>query len=392
MMDKKLSICMIVGKEEANLKRCLDSFLPIIHEPWCELIIVVTQMGDRTIEVAQEYTRKVYYQTWREDFSFHRNHAISHATGERIMTVDADEELPQTCLYRLEDYILNPKYKDVETFFFTIHSFHRPDRSLASDILQPRIFRNDNGNPIYSGIVHNRPDCKEPFFFANDVTFNHYGYMWDNDPELLKQKTLRSLPLLESEYSKKPGDLHVLTHLVKTYYTAGQHDKVTGVADEWIALMNGVRERGEFHTGWFSFLEGFVHIMAAYLSLGNEQKALETIKEAEQFSNRLMVMYFAIGNWYYVQKRYADAVPMIERGVKIASEPGDPHELLMTDYARGMVPQALYALSIEYLLDGRVKEAGEYLNQAIALNAGRDNMRYDLWNEERVSAKYLKGA
>ena len=33
-----LSICMIVGKEESNLKRCLDSLLPIIHERWCELV------------------------------------------------------------------------------------------------------------------------------------------------------------------------------------------------------------------------------------------------------------------------------------------------------------------------------------------------------------------
>jgi len=195
-VKKELSICMIVGKEEANIKRCLDSFAAIIHEPWCELIVVVTKDGDRTQEVAESYTDKVYFQPWQNDFSFHRNFAISHATGHFIMTVDADEELPQQHLYWLQDLVLNPDNRNMKTIFLTIRSFHDKGRMQWSEILQPRIFANE-GQKIYAGTVHNRPECREPFWFVSEIWLNHYGYIWDGNPELLEQKTLRSLSLLE---------------------------------------------------------------------------------------------------------------------------------------------------------------------------------------------------
>jgi len=378
---------MIVGREEANLKRCLDSFLPVIHEPWCELVIVVTQGGDRTLEVAFEYTDKVFTQAWQDDFSFHRNFANSHATGERIMTVDADEELPQECLYKLQDYILNPQYGHVNTFFFSIRSFHTLDRVQYSTILQPRVF-NNRKTPIYAGTVHNRPECMEPFFFANDIIFNHYGYMWDKKPELLQKKTERSLPMLEKAYEEKKGDLHILTHLLKTHYTAHQFDRVIERSGEWMALMSGVLERGEYHEGWFSFLEGFLHIMSAYLAKNDEENALKTISEAERYSKRLMLLYIGMGNWYYLNERYSEAVSMFERGVKIAEEPGDPYEALMSDYGKAMLPEVFYALSVEYLLAGKLEKSGVAFNNAVKLDGGRSNIRWDLWNEERVRDKY----
>ena len=59
-MEKKLTISMIVKNEEENLERCLDSFMPIIIEPWCELVIVDTGSTDRTVEIAEKHLAKVY--------------------------------------------------------------------------------------------------------------------------------------------------------------------------------------------------------------------------------------------------------------------------------------------------------------------------------------------
>ena len=66
MEKPKLSICMIVKNEEANLQRCLDSFLPIIQmkddktlKLLTELIIVDTGSTDRTINIAKKFTGAV---------------------------------------------------------------------------------------------------------------------------------------------------------------------------------------------------------------------------------------------------------------------------------------------------------------------------------------------
>jgi len=158
----KLTIAMITKNEEANLKRCLDSFLPIIHEKWCELLITDTGSTDRTIEVAKEYTDKVYekeFIPW--DFSKARNYGIEKATGDKILIIDADEELRQESLYRLEDIILNPKYEE-PTVFIKLYNYHTKDLKQYSEMLQPRLFKND-GNFSYEQAVHNKPILKAPY-------------------------------------------------------------------------------------------------------------------------------------------------------------------------------------------------------------------------------------
>lgn len=51
-----ISLCMIVKNEEMNLKRCLDSVAGLVEE----IVIVDTGSTDRTVEIASEYTSKVY--------------------------------------------------------------------------------------------------------------------------------------------------------------------------------------------------------------------------------------------------------------------------------------------------------------------------------------------
>jgi len=221
---------MIVKNEESNLQRCLDSFLPIIMmkddktlKLLTELIIVDTGSTDKTVNIAKKFTDKVYkkeFIPW--DFSKARNYGIKKATGDKIMIVDADEELRQESLYRLEDVILNPKYEE-PTVFVNLYNYYTQNQKQYSEMLQPRIFIND-GNFHYKQTVHNKPICKAPYLFAPHIIFNHYGYIFQGEKgeKLLDNKMARSLPMLQKEYEKHPDNLHNLTHLVKTYYVV--HD------------------------------------------------------------------------------------------------------------------------------------------------------------------------
>ena len=89
----KLSICMMVKDEEKNLRRCLNSVKPLIEEGIAELIIVDTGSCDNTVDIIKEYTDKVYFHLWNNNFSSMRNISISYARGEWIFILDADEEV-----------------------------------------------------------------------------------------------------------------------------------------------------------------------------------------------------------------------------------------------------------------------------------------------------------
>lgn len=97
----RLSLCMIVKDEEANLPRCLQSLKPIVHE----LVIVDTGSGDRTRAIAEVFGARLFERAWDGDFAAARNAALEQARGDWVLVMDADEviapqdyELFRNCL------------------------------------------------------------------------------------------------------------------------------------------------------------------------------------------------------------------------------------------------------------------------------------------------------
>lgn len=82
-----VSLCMIVRDEEAVLGRCLDSVKDAVDE----IVIVDTGSADRTKEIAEKYTDRVYEFSWRDDFSAARNFSFSRGTMDYCMWLDADD-------------------------------------------------------------------------------------------------------------------------------------------------------------------------------------------------------------------------------------------------------------------------------------------------------------
>lgn len=378
----KLSICMIAKNEEANLQRCLDSFLPIIMmkddktlESLTELIVVDTGSTDRTINIAKKFTNKVYakeFIPW--DFSKARNFGIKKATGDKILIVDADEELRQESIYRLEDIILNPKYKE-PSIFVNIYNYYKGDLKQYSEMLQPRIFINKD-NFHYEHAVHNKPICRVPYLFAPDVIFNHYGYIFQGEKggKLLGSKMERSLPMLERGYKRDPDNLHNLTHLVKTYYVVRDFENTIKYGKIWMKQMR----KAEFNEGWNAFLECFVNIVGSYLAFDDIKNAEKTEREACHYSSRISQIYLMLGN-YYAGKNDEKAKEYFLVAVDICSTQGSLYERLLISNTKIVLPEILNWLSIYYFERKNYKKAGEMMNKGINLNNGRLPLKWSIW-------------
>lgn len=87
-----ISLCMIVKNEEEHIARCLDSVAGLVEE----IIVVDTGSADRTVEIASDYTSKIFVYPWKDDFSDARNYSFSKATMEYCMWMDADDVLEET--------------------------------------------------------------------------------------------------------------------------------------------------------------------------------------------------------------------------------------------------------------------------------------------------------
>lgn len=82
-----ISLCMIVKNEEDVLTRCLEGVRGFVDE----IVIVDTGSQDRTRQVAEKYTDKIYDFPWDDDFSAARNYGLEKATKEYCMWLDADD-------------------------------------------------------------------------------------------------------------------------------------------------------------------------------------------------------------------------------------------------------------------------------------------------------------
>ena len=82
-----LSVVIITFNEEANLPRTLESV------KWADEIVVVdSESTDRTVEIAKSYGAKVFVEPWK-GFAAQKNSALEKASGDWILSLDADEEV-----------------------------------------------------------------------------------------------------------------------------------------------------------------------------------------------------------------------------------------------------------------------------------------------------------
>src|SRR6202451_2984948 len=88
----RLSVVVITLNEEANLGRTLAGVRALVADGKGEIIVVDSGSTDRTVEIAKSFGARVFVEQWK-GFAAQKNSAIDKATGDWILSLDADEEL-----------------------------------------------------------------------------------------------------------------------------------------------------------------------------------------------------------------------------------------------------------------------------------------------------------
>lgn len=222
-MQKLLSVCIIAKNEEKNIEKCLKSIKSVADE----IIFVDTGSIDNTIEIAKKYTENIFKYEWNDDFSAARNFAMDKATGEFIISIDADEYLENP--NALIDTLREAK-NDTGGWLVNVISEFKNQYGQTEKIITGllRLFRN-HPQIRFKGIIHEQvvdSILNLGLKIANtDIVFIHTGYNLDED--LQNQKHTRNLSLLLKALESEPNNLYLLNHIAKTYISLGnKHEAV----------------------------------------------------------------------------------------------------------------------------------------------------------------------
>ena len=87
MSKIKASVYIICQNEEIHIKRVLESI-----KDFDEIIIVDSGSTDKTLEIAKEYTNKIYNQDWL-GFAAQKEYARKLCRNKWVLNLDADEQI-----------------------------------------------------------------------------------------------------------------------------------------------------------------------------------------------------------------------------------------------------------------------------------------------------------
>ena len=170
-MMKKLSICIICKNEENKIADCLASV------NWAdEIVIVDSGSTDNTLEIAKQFTDKIFVEKNWQGFGAQRRRAEDYASNDWIFAIDCDEVVTEKLKKEILKYINKASNRDVLyanrlTNFcgqFIYHSGWYPDKIA-------RIY-NKASYRYNEALVHEALDCKgcNKVYLKGDLL--HYQY------------------------------------------------------------------------------------------------------------------------------------------------------------------------------------------------------------------------
>ena len=102
-MKTRLSVAIITLNEERNLAECLASVAFAD-----EIVVVDGGSQDRTCEIARAAGARIIAATDWQGFGIQKNRAIDACTGDWVLSIDADERVPQALRDEIIGALANP--------------------------------------------------------------------------------------------------------------------------------------------------------------------------------------------------------------------------------------------------------------------------------------------
>ncbi len=293
-MQKLLSVCVITKNEENNLEKCLKSVKSIADE----IIVVDTGSTDKTLEIAQQFTNNIFHFEWIYNFSTARNFALEKATGQFILSIDADEYLLNSNI--LIETLKNPKQDTggwLVNVISEIKNEYGQTEKMQSSLL--RLFRNKQ-EIRFKGIIHEQvldSILKLNLKIENsNITFIHTGYDIDND--LLIQKHERNLSLITKEIKNDPSNLYLKNHLAKTCNALGKRDEAIRYFKEVVDKSATI--------GVYT-IEALNNLSKLYFEDKIYDLSIEYAKKSLSYASDQHIALFTIGECYLAQNEYDKA-------------------------------------------------------------------------------------
>lgn len=273
-----LSAVLIVKNEAHRLPACLEALRAVADE----IVVVDTGSTDGTEAIARSFTEKVHRFAWCDDFAAARNAALAHASGDWVLSIDADEviEAPADARARLTAFAAEHDPTWVGLIELRSPTGPEEDAPVVRDQLE-RFFQ--RGAYRFEGAIHEQlvpaagtPKCAA----ATGVRVRHFGYAQAADAP--DHKALRNIPLLRRALEARPDDEYLWHQLGKACFSLREYAAAADAFERALGVIRftpGAPAQGRDGPVARAVLSDLVITLAyAYVNLNRTTQALELLE------------------------------------------------------------------------------------------------------------------
>src|ERR1700722_16099175 len=294
-----VTACLIVKNEEQMLGGCLES----VRDAVDEIVVYDTGSNDRTVQIAREAGATVVEGEWEDSFAVARNAALRHATGEWVLSIDADERL-QTHPDVLRAQLAVP-HSDVEAYLVAIENLHGPGnpRSVHTAI---RMFQRRSAtwrHRLHEQVVA-ADDPARPLrtAYLSGARLIHHGYIAEVFDD--RKKAERNLDLASAAVDDEEVDhSYALMNLGRALESAGCSEEAVERLSEAAASASDLITRR-------LAVSNLVYILGR---IGRFDEALERLAELRQLSRSQVAADVAEGRTRLAMGETVQGLAMLAR-------------------------------------------------------------------------------
>ena len=303
----RISAVYIAKNEAKNITRSLDS----IKESVDELILVDTGSTDETVEIFKSYGGQVFFQQWQDDFSAPRNLALSKATGDWIVLLDADESFFEETKQNLRTILENVS-SETQGLLVMMINYDKDSGKALDEFYSLRVVRNIKGLN-YKGRIHemlylgDKVLSKIQRVSADLLTIEHTGYSLVLSPEKCK----RNLQMIKSAIAAGDPEERYYTYLFEIY--SGLGDMKQAIHYGWMDVKRGRQS--------ITYASRSYRGLMAYYAKDNtpagQAKRLEVVEKAVKDFPELPDFHAEYSECLYQQGRYEKASQEMKKALEL---------------------------------------------------------------------------
>ncbi|GET05222.1 hypothetical protein SY212_02520 [Ligilactobacillus agilis] len=219
--EQMISACIITKNNQATIEECLTS----LYKYNVEIVIADTGSTDKTVELAQQFTDKVYHFDWIDDFAAARNFVASKASFDYILSLDSDEYLIEGLREELEAFFRKEDTTCTLGMYNIVNILGKGKRKNASATIVARIYNRQYFKYYYQ--IHEQLEkiasrSDTLIYSTLDLEVLHYGYL---DKKISIKKNKRNLKLLLKQLDMTPNNPYFIYQTAKSYFILGNYNQ-----------------------------------------------------------------------------------------------------------------------------------------------------------------------